>query len=106
MRHVLTAAAARRLLSLLVALAALLAAATAAVAAVPSADAQRIVDRATASLGRSAAKLGARQYPQVTSSAGQWQTTGASDWTSGFFPGSLWLMYDRTHDALWKQQAI
>lgn len=27
------------------------------------------------------------------------------DWTIGFFPGSLWHLYDLTHDEYWKQQA-
>ena len=28
------------------------------------------------------------------------------DWCSGFFPGSLWQMYDYTNDAYWRRQAI
>jgi len=27
------------------------------------------------------------------------------DWTSGFFPGNLWFMYEMTHDEYFKQQA-
>lgn len=27
------------------------------------------------------------------------------DWTSGFFPGELWMMYDFTHDPWWRGQA-
>ncbi len=27
------------------------------------------------------------------------------DWTSGFFPGSLWYMYEYTHDDYWKNKA-
>lgn len=27
------------------------------------------------------------------------------DWTSGFFPGILWLLYEHTHDDNWKVQA-
>lgn len=27
------------------------------------------------------------------------------DWCSGFFPGSLWLMYEYTNDPFWKQKA-
>ncbi|AUP80608.1 glycoside hydrolase family 88 protein [Flavivirga eckloniae] len=29
-----------------------------------------------------------------------------SDWTSGFFPGSLWMMHDLTGDSKWKDKAI
>ncbi|RLD84009.1 MAG: glucuronyl hydrolase [Bacteroidetes bacterium] len=28
------------------------------------------------------------------------------DWTSGFFPGSLWYLYDLTNDEKWKTKAI
>lgn len=28
------------------------------------------------------------------------------DWTSGFFPGELWMMYEFTNDNYWRQQAI
>lgn len=27
------------------------------------------------------------------------------DWTSGFFPGELWMMYDFTNDPFWRQEA-
>jgi unsaturated chondroitin disaccharide hydrolase len=27
------------------------------------------------------------------------------DWTSGFFPGALWLLYDSTHEAKWRAAA-
>ena len=29
----------------------------------------------------------------------------SKDWTSGFFPGSLWYMYEYTGDTLWKKEA-
>jgi len=28
------------------------------------------------------------------------------DWTSGFFPGELWMMYDFTNDPYWRRQAV
>lgn len=28
------------------------------------------------------------------------------EWTSGFFPGSLWYLYELTGDSVWKQRAI
>ncbi len=30
----------------------------------------------------------------------------SGDWTCGFFPGELWLMYDYTKDARWKEAAM
>ncbi len=44
-------------------------------------------------------------YPIDTDTAGSWNTTGAGAWTSGFFPGSLWLLYQQTADPVWKTRA-
>ena len=46
------------------------------------------------------------RYPYKTPSpSGAWQTSDAAWWTSGFFPGSLWLMYQATGDAVWRTEA-
>lgn len=45
------------------------------------------------------------RYPKSTTSIGSWSTTGASSWTSGFFPGSLWLMGEQSADPSWKTKA-
>ncbi|MBC5603925.1 glycoside hydrolase family 88 protein [Bacteroides difficilis] len=29
-----------------------------------------------------------------------------TDWTSGFFPGTLWYLYEYTHDDRWKEKAL
>jgi len=55
--------------------------------------------------GTLAAISSTSSYPSTTKPDGSWNTTGASDWTSGFFPGSLWLMYERTGDTAWKTAA-
>ncbi len=44
-------------------------------------------------------------YPDYTTSSGSWGTSGASGWTSGFFPGLLWLMYQKTNDPVWLAKA-
>lgn len=36
---------------------------------------------------------------------GKLKLVASGDWTSGFFPGELWYLYQFTHDAKWKQQA-
>lgn len=36
---------------------------------------------------------------------GQLVTIPARDWTSGFFPGSLWYLYEATGDARWRASA-
>jgi len=36
---------------------------------------------------------------------GQLKLVASGDWTSGFFPGILWFLYDYTKDQKWKTQA-
>lgn len=46
-------------------------------------------------------------YPRSTQTNGSWNTVPNSDWTSGFFPGSLWYLYEQTGDPnfeKWAQQ--
>lgn len=38
----------------------------------------------------------ATEFPQSAPDGGAWETTNASAWTSGFFPGCLWLVHERT----------
>ncbi len=46
-----------------------------------------------------------KKYPFVTSDKGEWKFTGPSGWTSGFFPGSLWFIYEQTKEETWKKRA-
>ncbi|MCR4922274.1 MAG: alginate lyase family protein [Bacteroidaceae bacterium] len=36
---------------------------------------------------------------------GQFILVNANDWCSGFVPGSLWMMYQYTHDRQWREEA-
>ena len=36
---------------------------------------------------------------------GKLKLVKGQDWTSGFFPGELWFMYERTHQNEWLNQA-
>lgn len=56
-------------------------------------------------LTATAGSLAPTAYPQRTSGSG-WFTVTASDWTSGFFPGLLWLMFERTDDPAWRTRAL
>jgi len=56
-------------------------------------------------LDRTAKSIAIDRYPRQTTSTGEWETTGASAWTSGFFPGALWLMFERTGDSRWRTRA-
>ena len=33
----------------------------------------------------------------------QWRTVGAADWVSGFYPGSLWYLYEYARDQKWPE---
>jgi len=46
------------------------------------------------------------QFPRSTNPDGTLHTTQARGWTSGFFPGSLWFMYQYTNDEKFKTAAI
>jgi unsaturated chondroitin disaccharide hydrolase len=62
-------------------------------------------DFAARQLTATTGALSATRYPSTTAASGAWTTTGASDWRSGFLPGALWLMYERTGDPAWKTRA-
>jgi unsaturated chondroitin disaccharide hydrolase len=49
--------------------------------------------------------LAPNQYPITTTASGAWNTVAAGGWTSGFFPGTFWLLHDITGDPFWKLQA-
>ncbi|MGL5683764.1 MAG: glycoside hydrolase family 88 protein [Marinifilaceae bacterium] len=52
-----------------------------------------------------AQKDGKPIIPRTTGKAGETRFTGAQDWTSGFFAGSLWHLYQLTGSEQWKQEA-
>lgn len=44
-------------------------------------------------------------YPRTVKDNGMIRWVGAGDWTSGFFPGELWYLFDYTGKPYWKVQA-
>ena len=50
-----------------------------------------------------------RKYPVSGGDSGTWKTTSPSDdaegWTTGFFPGQLWLLYQATGSTKWLDAA-
>lgn len=46
-----------------------------------------------------------KNYPRTMKEDSSLRTTGMYDWTPGFFPGSLWYLYELTGDDLWKIEA-
>jgi unsaturated chondroitin disaccharide hydrolase len=44
--------------------------------------------------------------PRTINEDGSLSVVAGADWTSGFFPGTLWYMYDMTGEEEWKKKAI
>jgi rhamnogalacturonyl hydrolase YesR len=64
-------------------------------------------DLQTASAQYAALLDGAEARPGFprTLENGELKTVGPGDWTAGFFPGSLWYLYEATGDAKWRSAA-
>ncbi len=45
------------------------------------------------------------KYPLKVGIGDKWQNTGPETWTSGFFPGCLWYMYEWSGDKTWADRA-
>lgn len=50
--------------------------------------------------------LGKLKFPRTIDESGNLKLVSKKDWTSGFYPGALWLMYNLEKDDVWKQEAI
>ncbi len=46
------------------------------------------------------------RLPRSIKKDGQIGTVGIYDWTSGFFPGSLWYMYELSGNENWRREAV
>jgi unsaturated chondroitin disaccharide hydrolase len=45
------------------------------------------------------------KFPRSVTDSGTINLVESNDWTSGFFPGSLWYLYEYTKDDIWKRKA-
>lgn len=96
---------ARRLAAIALAAALTLAAAQSAAAAPLDALVAHDLKFAGAQLNRTLAEVPSGSYPHYTNPDGTWFTRGPGWWISGFFPGSLWLMYQATGNPAWRSAA-
>lgn len=46
-----------------------------------------------------------KNYPRTANENGTLRVTDMYDWTPGFFPGSLWYLYELTNDTIWRNNA-
>jgi unsaturated chondroitin disaccharide hydrolase len=60
---------------------------------------------ADARLAATADSLAPPNYPVRTNPDGTWLTKGADDWTAGFLPATLWRVFERTRDPVWRDRA-
>lgn len=44
--------------------------------------------------------------PRTVNADGSLALVHPHDWTSGFFPGELWMMYEFTNDPRWREEAV
>lgn len=66
----------------------------------------RAVHYAAAQMRHAATTLDPRAgYPRVTRSDGRWEQVPANQWTSGFFAGALWFLFQATRDPIWRELA-
>jgi unsaturated chondroitin disaccharide hydrolase len=67
---------------------------------------EQALARAADQLRRTATTLDpAAGYPRLTRADGSWEQRPANQWTSGFFAGTLWYMYQRDRTPEWRALA-
>ncbi len=66
---------------------------------------QRSIGTAAAQYGSLLAKVQRKPGFPRTVDKGEVVLVGVGDWTAGFFPGSLWYLYEATGDAKWRLAA-
>ena len=65
----------------------------------------RILAVAEKQAAATVATLSPDQFPYASDDGDGWTTTAANTWTSGFFPGVLWNLYNLTGKAEWRKHA-
>ncbi|NME66766.1 glycoside hydrolase family 88 protein [Flammeovirga aprica] len=65
----------------------------------------KVISVASVQLSLSDSLTPKKLFPRSLHKDGSVDYVKPRDWTSGFFPGSLWFMYELTGDKLWKEKA-
>jgi unsaturated chondroitin disaccharide hydrolase len=72
----------------------------------PDAELASLFQFAAVQLSNSVVQVGnTNLFPKSTYTNGTWKTSGANDWTCGFFAGCLWYLYEQTGDPHFKTWA-
>ncbi|MFC1649949.1 glucuronyl hydrolase [Candidatus Latescibacterota bacterium] len=72
-----------------------------------SIDVDMTFDFAAGQLEKTVAQIGdSGSFPRFINEDGIWETLDSSAWSSGFFAGCLWFMYEHTGDVKWKTHAM
>ena len=69
-------------------------------------DTDAIFTFAASQFEKAVAQAGGEDYLRFVNDQGVWESTDATAWSSGFFPGCLWLIAEHSDDAVWKERAI
>ena len=81
-------------------------ASTAATASPLDTLADRALAFAAAQMRRSAESMNPKDgWPRHTMPDGRWDRRPVVSWTNGFFPGTMWYLYEHTRDPYWRTQA-
>jgi hypothetical protein len=77
-------------------------------APVVTSELSQLIQFSAIQLSNTVVQLGSTNlYPRSTLTNGTWETVSSSDWTCGFFAGTLWYLYEQTgdpHFETWAQQ--
>src|SRR4051812_22016680 len=66
-------------------------------------DVKKDIEIATQHLNRSlTSNKDSLKFPRSTKPDGSYNPTNSADWTSGFYAGILWQMFEKTKDRKWE----
>lgn len=71
-----------------------------------AASLRHAIDRVRIGRDDRANAAGRKVSPRSVDKNGRMTLVHPHDWTSGFFPGELWMMYEFTNDPFWRIEAI
>lgn len=72
----------------------------------PESESMALIAQSGAQLQQMIQQIGDTNLnPRCLNEDGSLRLVKSRDWTSGFFPGCLWMQYELTHDEFWREKA-